>query len=559
MSLKLLNKVALVTGASRGIGKGIALQLGEHGAKVYITGRKLTSKDDLSLEKTAEEIRNRGGQCFPVQCDHEDDKQVEKLFQQIKDEQNGQLDLLVNSAFKAGDFIFEAANLNFWETDPAKTWDDINNVGLRNNYLCTVHASRLMVPRQKGLIVNISSLGGLQYAFHACYGIGKAGVDRISSDCGLELRKHNVACLSLLLNGVRTEFSEQILREKGDKANFILFRILFLILSRMSKNRPLAGKVALVTGATRGIGKGIALQLGQAGALVYITGRTLKSTNNLGSLEQTANEIKERGGVCIPVQVNHESDHEIAELFQKIETEQNGILDILVNNAYKGVTTIFEGSSLEFWKQKPEVWDEINNVGLRNHYICTVYAARMMVPRKQGLIINISSFGGMSYIFNVAYGVGKAAVDRMAVDCGKELSKHNVVMLSLYPGAVKTELVTDMISKQNPDISGISGKQISMKKVFEQGESIEFAGKCIVSLAQDKNLSKYTSKVVIAADYARAHGIKDVDGRQITSFKQLKSGLLMSLPDNLKWIANLVPGFISIPQFRISTNRQLIN
>lgn len=88
-----------------------------------------------------------------------------------------------------------------------------------------------------------------------------------------------------------------------------------------------------------------------------------------------------------------------------------------------------------------------------------------------------------------------------------------------------------------------------MKKVFEQGESIEFAGKCIVSLAQDENLSKYTSKVVIAADYARAHGIKDVDGRQITSFKQLKSGLLMSLPDNLKWIANLVPGFISIPQF----------
>lgn len=106
----------------------------------------------------------------------------------------------------------------------------------------------------------------------------------------------------------------------------------------MSKNRPLSGKVALVTGATRGIGKGIALQLAQAGALVYITGRTLKSSNNLGSLEQTANEIKDRGGVCIPVQVNHENDHEIAGLFQKIEDEQNGVLDILVNNAYKGVT-----------------------------------------------------------------------------------------------------------------------------------------------------------------------------------------------------------------------------
>ena len=81
-----------------------------------------------------------------------------------------------------------------------------------------------------------------------------------------------------------------------------------------------------------------------------------------------------------------------------------------------------------------------------------------MVPRKRGFIVNISSFGGMSYIFNVAYGVGKAAVDRMAVDCGKELSKHNVIMLSLYPGAVKTELITDLISNQNPNISGISGK-----------------------------------------------------------------------------------------------------
>lgn len=109
----------------------------------------------------------------------------------------------------------------------------------------------------------------------------------------------------------------------------------------MTKNTSLAGQVALVTGATRGIGKGIALQLAQAGALVYITGRTLKSTNNLGSLEQTANEIKDRGGVCIPVQVNHENDHEIAELFKKIENEQNGQLDILINNAYKGVNVGF--------------------------------------------------------------------------------------------------------------------------------------------------------------------------------------------------------------------------
>ena len=114
--------------------------------------------------------------------------------------------------------IFENANKRFWETDPVKMWDDINNTGLRNNYICTVYASRLMVPRKQGLIVNISSMGGVQYAFNAAYGIGKAAVDRMSADCGIELRKSNVACLSLLLGGVRTEATEEMLREMGDKA-----------------------------------------------------------------------------------------------------------------------------------------------------------------------------------------------------------------------------------------------------------------------------------------------------------------------------------------------------
>ena len=99
--------------------------------------------------------------------------------------------------------------------------------------------------------------------------------------------------------------------------------------------------------------------------------------------------------------------------------------------------------------------DDINNVGLRNHYICSVYASRLMVPRKQGLIVNISSFGGQTYIFNVAYGVGKACVDRMAIDCGVELKKHNVASLSLMLGAVRTELTADLISEK--------GKHLKLK------------------------------------------------------------------------------------------------
>ncbi len=123
--------------------------------------------------------------------------------------------------------------------------------------------------------------------------------------------------------------------------------------------------------------------MGQAGALVYITGRTLKSTNGLGSLEDTANEIRERGGRCVPVQCDHENDQDIFNVFERIKNEQDGRLDILINNAYKGVNAIFENGSMKFWEMKPELWDEINNVGLRNHYICTVYAGRNNIQFKQ--------------------------------------------------------------------------------------------------------------------------------------------------------------------------------
>lgn len=305
--------------------------------------------------------------------------------------------------------------------------------------------------------------------------------------------------------------------------------------------QPLKGKVALVTGATRGIGRGIALQLGEAGALVYITGRTLKSKNGKGSLEDTSNEIRNRGGKCIPVQVDHEDDVQICNLFKQIEQEQDGRLDILVNNAYKAVESIFENGKTKFWEQEPEIWDTVNNVGLRNHYICTVYAARMMVARKQGLIINISSFGGMKYIFNVAYGIGKAAVDRMAVDCGIELKKNNVAMISLYPGAVKTELIKDFMEKE-----------ANMSNIFKDGESTEFSGKVIVKLASDPNIMKYTSRVVLCSDYAQAHGIKDIDQRVIPSMRQLKLIAEKSLPANLRFISGFIPGFLKIPNFMIT-------
>ena len=146
--------------------------------------------------------------------------------------------------------------------------------------------------------------------------------------------------------------------------------------------------------------------------------------------------------------VDHSIDDQVEALFNKIKTETDGRLDILVNNAYAGVDVIFNPGSKKpkFYDLDPaEQWDAINGVGLRNHFICTVHASRMMAERKEGLIVNISSPGGIRYLFNAAYGIGKAALDRMAADCAIEFKDDNITMVSLWPGPVKTEYIQDNV------------------------------------------------------------------------------------------------------------------
>lgn len=308
---------------------------------------------------------------------------------------------------------------------------------------------------------------------------------------------------------------------------------------------PLSGKVSLVTGATRGIGKGIALQLGEAGATVYITGRTLKPKGEGvgGSLEETAKEIQERGGKCIPIQCDHSKDDQIKALFDQIEKEQNGRLDILVNNAYSAVNSLMKAVNTPFWELPETIWDDVNDVGLRNHYMCSRYAAKMMVPAKQGLIVNISSGGGLRYLFNIAYGVGKAALDRLAADCAYELKKHNVAAVSLWPGAVKTELILDKF--KDPDMSWKIGEyEAKQRDIFLMGESPEFSGKCIVGLASDSQIMRKSGRVLLTAELSEEYNFTDVDGHQPMNYRQLKSLALMG---GHTWIGALIPGFIKVP------------
>ncbi|XP_051836509.1 dehydrogenase/reductase SDR family member 1 [Antechinus flavipes] len=300
---------------------------------------------------------------------------------------------------------------------------------------------------------------------------------------------------------------------------------------------PLQGQVCVVTGASRGIGRGIALQLCEAGATVYITGR------NQDTLQAAAQEAQSRGGRCLPVVCDSSQEDEVRSLFERVDREQNGRLDVLVNNAYAGVKALISHMKKPFWECPASIWDDINNVGLRGHYLCSVYGARLMVPAGRGLIVVISSLGGLQYIFNVAYGVGKAACDRLATDCAQELRRHGIAYVSLWPGMVKTELVMEHLNKEE-DPDPIARK---LKERLPSGETPELSGKCVVALATDPNILQLSGRVLPSCDLAKKYGFKDVDGRPVFDYLSLQS-VLSEVP-RLAWLASYVPSFLRIPKW----------
>uniref|UniRef100_A0A1I7TMN9 Dehydrogenase/reductase SDR family member 1 n=1 Tax=Caenorhabditis tropicalis TaxID=1561998 RepID=A0A1I7TMN9_9PELO len=310
----------------------------------------------------------------------------------------------------------------------------------------------------------------------------------------------------------------------------------------------LAGQLAIVTGASRGIGRGIALQLGEAGATVYITGRkpeeSLNSKVGLSGLEQTAEEITKRGGKGIARFVDHQNMDEVKNFFEVIKKEHNGQLDILVNNAYQGVTAISENIGKPFYETDPYIWDTINNVGLRNHYFCTVYASRIMVARNKGLIVNVSSGGGIRYIFNVAYGVGKQALDRLSVDSSIELASKNVCVVSIWPGAAKTELS----SQSFPDENGKPKEGLDKSMMFVNGESVEYPGKAVVALASDPKRMNKTGRILITEDLGREYGFVDIDGKTPPNLRSV--GFILHHV-GFPTIAKFIPNWVRLPGWAI--------
>jgi dehydrogenase/reductase SDR family protein 1 len=246
-------------------------------------------------------------------------------------------------------------------------------------------------------------------------------------------------------------------------------------------------RVAVVTGASRGVGKGVALELCQSGFTVYITGRSAADMDY----------IQGRGTAIV---CDHRDDQQVERAFAQISQEQNRI-DVLVNNAWGGYENMMENGeftwSRPFWQQPLWRWDAMFQAGVRAAYVASRLAAPFMLLKRNGLIVNISFWSAQKHIGNVAYGVAKAATDKLTSDMAVELKEHNVAAVSLYPGLVRTEKI--MEAAQWLDLSN--------------SESPEFTGRAVVALANDGEVMHKSGKMLAVAALAQEYGFIDVDGK----------------------------------------------
>ncbi|WP_132991690.1 SDR family NAD(P)-dependent oxidoreductase [Gordonia zhaorongruii] len=268
-----------------------------------------------------------------------------------------------------------------------------------------------------------------------------------------------------------------------------------------------APRIAVVTGASRGAGKGIALALGATGATVYVTGRTTAESSSAlpGTVAQTAEEISRRGGTGIPMIVDHSDDTQVEALFEQIRAE-HGRLDILVNNAITIPKALTRKGP--FW-DKPLTLTDMFDVGMRSAYVAAYYAAPLLVANGSGLVVNTSSFGGSCYMHGPAYGVGKAAVDKMAHDMAVDFKPFGVAAVSLWMGLLKTERTVAAFEADPEMYEGLAAS----------AESVEFPGRIIAALARDEKLMDRTGQVLIGAEIAEELGVADVDGNQPPSHR----------------------------------------
>jgi NAD(P)-dependent dehydrogenase (short-subunit alcohol dehydrogenase family) len=288
----------------------------------------------------------------------------------------------------------------------------------------------------------------------------------------------------------------------------------------------LAGCVAIVTGASRGAGRGIARELGAAGATVYVTGRStraqaadtygqLLALSDMaavpGSIEQTADEVTQAGGRGIAVRCDHTREDDVAALFARVQGEA-GRLDLLVNNAWGGHETFNGVFEAPFWEHPLNNWDSMFDRGVRNHLLASRFAAPVMVRQQRGLIVTTTFWDRGHYLRgNLFYDLAKAAMTRLAFGMAEELRPHGVASLAVSPGWMRTEFV---LAGHKTD-----EEHWHDRPSLARTESPRYLGRAVAALAGDANVMAKSGGVHRVADLARAYDFTDIDGRQVEAFE----------------------------------------
>ena len=264
----------------------------------------------------------------------------------------------------------------------------------------------------------------------------------------------------------------------------------------------LNGKIAVVTGASRGIGKGIALALGEQGCTVYVTGRTTGDGER--TIDTTARLVTEAGGEGRAIRCDHGDDEDIARLFGQIKDEA-GHIDVLVNNVYKIPDPPAWGGG--FWDHPIQIWDDQVGIGLRAHYVASWHAAALMFEAGAGAaMLNVSSPGGQGYAYSCSYGAGKAGLDRLTADMAIELKDKEIPAIVLYPGSVSTEFIQDAAKAQGMDLS--------------KSQTPLFVGRCAVAMLASDELMSRTGTIQWVEDLGEEFDILDENGKRPPALRQ---------------------------------------